>query len=201
MHPAAIHYTQEKEEGPKEGVVAPVRGLLIHILLSSVHILRGLHPKRSSEGVGGTHSLANNSPRNRNGIEVNCENTAQHKAGWRRGARGAPSFGWWGTPSPPSPPVPSCPTQGRRKAPCTEQGHSSLGRGRRTHKDSSEIRKEKPRGGNPGEAEERKPTAERGARGTAGRTEQVAREVGPAPQERGPPVEWQALWRRGSPEG
>lgn len=56
MYPEAIHYTQEKEEGPKEGVAAPVRGLLIHILLSSVHILRGLHPKQPSEGVGGTHT-------------------------------------------------------------------------------------------------------------------------------------------------
>lgn len=70
MYPAAIHYTQEKEEGPKEGGAAPVRALLIHILLSSVHILRGLHPKKPSEGVGGTHSLANNSSRNRNEIEV-----------------------------------------------------------------------------------------------------------------------------------
>ena len=50
LYPAAIHYTQEKEEGPEEGVVAPVRGLLIHILLSSVHILRGLHPEQPSEG-------------------------------------------------------------------------------------------------------------------------------------------------------
>lgn len=56
MYPAAIHYTQEKEEEPKEGVVAPVRALLIHILLSSVHILRGLHPEQPSEGVGGTHT-------------------------------------------------------------------------------------------------------------------------------------------------
>lgn len=50
LYPAAIHYTQEKEEGPEEGVVAPVRGLLIPILLSSVHILRGLHPEQPSEG-------------------------------------------------------------------------------------------------------------------------------------------------------
>lgn len=55
-YPEAIHYTQEKEEGSQEGGVAPVRGLLIHILLSSVHILRGLHPKQPSEGVGGTHT-------------------------------------------------------------------------------------------------------------------------------------------------
>lgn len=54
VYPTATHHTQEKEEGPKEGVVAPARSLLIHILLSSVHILRGLHPEPPSEGAGGT---------------------------------------------------------------------------------------------------------------------------------------------------
>lgn len=64
----------------------------------------------------------------------------------------------WGTPSPQSQPVPSFPTHGRRKT-HTEQGHSFLERGRRTHKYSSENFKGKSRKGNLGEEEERKLTA------------------------------------------
>lgn len=75
MYPEAIHCTQEKGEGPKEGVAAPGPGLLIHILLPSIHILRGLHPKQPSERVGGTHSLANNSPRNRKRNRAGIEKT------------------------------------------------------------------------------------------------------------------------------
>lgn len=76
------------------GVVAPVRGLLIQFALFCSHPAR-TPPKATEQGGGwDSHSQANNSPRNRNGIEVNCENTAHQKEGWRRGARGDPSLGW-----------------------------------------------------------------------------------------------------------
>lgn len=96
MYPEAIHCTQEKGEGPKEGVAAPVPGLLIHILLPSIHILRGLHPKQPSERVGGTHSLANNSPRNRKRNRVGIVKTLLTRQRGGEGARVAsrdPSLG------------------------------------------------------------------------------------------------------------
>lgn len=77
-------------------MAAPARGLLIHILLFCSHPART--PPKITERGGGwdPHCLANNSPRNRNGIEVTWENTAHQKERWRRGARGDPSFGWRG---------------------------------------------------------------------------------------------------------
>lgn len=61
-------------------------GLLIHILLPSIHILHGLHPKQPSERVGGTHSLANNSPRNRKRNRVGIVKTPLIR---KRGGEGA----------------------------------------------------------------------------------------------------------------
>lgn len=53
-HPGGYTLHTGKGGGAREGAAAPVRGLLIHIFaLFSVHILRGLHPKHPSEGVGG----------------------------------------------------------------------------------------------------------------------------------------------------
>lgn len=125
LYPEAIHCTQEKGEGPTEGVAAPGPGLLIHILLPSIHILRGLHPKQPSERVGGTHSLANNSPRNRKRNRAGIEkNTAHQTEGWRRRARSKQGpFSWQerhpfpfpGTTSTPALAHPSSPTRGECK--------------------------------------------------------------------------------------
>lgn len=109
-----------KRGGTKEGVAAPGPGLLIHILLPSIHILRGLHPKQPSERVGGTHSLANNSPRNRKrnraGIEKIPLTRQRGGEGGRVTSRG-PSYGRRSIsfPSRGQPPLlahPSSPTRG-----------------------------------------------------------------------------------------
>lgn len=109
LYPEAIHCTQEKGEGPKEGVAAPGPGLLIHFLLPSIHILRGLHPKQPSERVGGTHSPANNSPRNRKRNRAGIEKTPLTRQRGGEGGRGAsrdPSHGRRGIPSRGQPPLP-----------------------------------------------------------------------------------------------
>lgn len=110
VYSEAIHCTQEKGEGPKEGVAAPGPGLLIHILLPSIHILRGLHPKQPSERVGGTHSLANNSPRNRKRNLAGIEKTplTRQRGGGGRVASRDPSPGRRGISSPSrgQPPLP-----------------------------------------------------------------------------------------------
>lgn len=111
LYPEAIHCTQEKGVGPKEGVAAPGPGLLIHFLLPSIHILRGLHPKQPSERVGGTHSLANNSPRNRKRNRAGIEKTPLTRQRGGEGGRGAsrsrdPSHGRRGIPSRGQPPLP-----------------------------------------------------------------------------------------------
>lgn len=71
-------------------MAASVPGLLIHILLPSIHILHGLHPKQPSERVGGTHSLANNSPRNRKRNRVGIVKTPLIR---KRGGEGARVYG------------------------------------------------------------------------------------------------------------
>lgn len=163
-------------------MAAPARGLLIHILLFCSHPAR-TPPKRTERGGGwDPHCLANNSPRNRNGIEVTWENTAHQKERWRRGARGDPSFGRRGghlrprcargAPSPRSPAVSPllCYTRRAGGGGHRAQSHASaLGRGRGPPRDPSESLKEKSRGGRreAGRGTEgRKRTAGREARGT-----------------------------------
>lgn len=115
--PMAIHYTQEKEEGPDEGVVAPVRGLLIHICSLLFTSCADSTQSNRARGRWDSPSLANNSPRNRNGFEVNWENKAPQKRvkeleGTFFRLMRPPVSMLRGTPSPQSPPVPSCPTRG-----------------------------------------------------------------------------------------